>query len=301
MQTDVSPIEAVGLQPGDVVLTALAGPLSSFIQRVAGVPVSHAAIMVTAEVALEARDDQLELSETTGRAFWATIGELINHDSIDYVVVRRPTGGVDVERLKAWAIGVGSGDVPFASAGLTMMGALKLWSAAEARVIGDRLHSQRLGRVGGWLRRERRELAEAIADGPVRLICAELVYRGLHAADVRLDFDGAEFATAISDLPDVADLVLDPTGRDLDAEIGILVDERITSPGPVTSAPERRPRLRRAASNLRTRWIVRHQEVHAGDRADLITPRDLLLLDPLTTVATFERHDQQWHQIDAGS
>lgn len=298
MHTNVSPIADITLRPGDVVLTALAGPLSTLMQRIAKAPVSHAGMMITGDIALEARDSHLELCETTGRAWWVTLDELINHDSIDYIAIRRPPASLlDVQRLHAWAVRAGVGDVPFASAGLTMMGALKVYSHAEARVLGNKLHSQPLGRIAARVRRERRDLAEAIADGPSRLICAELVCRGLHAAGVDLDLEHAEFGAALGDLPHIAPLEIVPSPGDPE-RIEEMAERRDLTPGPITSAPERRPRLRRAAANFRNRWTARHGEPNTGDRADLVTPRDLLTLAPLTTVATFERRGDEWIRVD---
>lgn len=90
------------------------------IQRLAGVPASHSGIMVTPTVALGARDDTLEVSGRTGRAFWATLDELINHDSIDYVVIRRPPASLDVDAFRSWAIRVGAG-VPHTDCRFSLM------------------------------------------------------------------------------------------------------------------------------------------------------------------------------------
>lgn len=291
-----SPLLHMTLLPGDVVLTTRSGLLSAAIRRAADVPVSHAALMVTSEWALEARDPGLEVNDATGGVYLSSREELVTLGLVDHIVVRRPHG-INTDHLQRWALERLSTPQSFASAGLAMMPALRALAQLDDALDGVSATPHRRA----WTRVRTRQavLAEAVADGKGMVICAELVYRGLLAAGCQLDLADAFFRDAISTLPpalpDVPSLVVD----DPTLAIVTMATSRSRTPGSAQVPSQRMPRLGLTAwSNFRRRWTERHEVHLPGDQADLVTPGDLMRLPPLSTVSEFRLLRGRWHRVD---
>jgi hypothetical protein len=270
---------------GDVLLTGQPGGLSTAINWAGGAPVSHALLVVAPGVAIEARDSRWDLREE-GRGV-----RLVKLDSLALlgfalVVAVRPQAEVQQSQLRAWAAAAVAGTAPFASVGLTAMAPLLLAAQLEARV-------HRLGPLGPvfapFLRRRRRHLAEVVADGHHRVICAELVYRGLLSGGVEVDLSVAQFASSLVDLP--AALPLNATlSRPAPSEEDLL---RQATPSTIlakSSLPS--PRWKHLGSALKAgvrQFVKRAGRDHVGDKADLVTPADLMRSASMTTVWTWAR------------
>jgi hypothetical protein len=273
---------------GDVLLTGQRGGLSSTITWAGGAPVSHALLVVAPGVAVEARDARWDLEEQ-GKGV-----RLVRLDSLpalnfELVVGVRPKEAPDADALKRWALHVVEQTAPFASVGLTAMAPLLLAAQLEART--DRYGP--LARVvRPFLTRRRRHLAELVADGTHRVICAELVYRGLLAGGVEVDLSVAQFASSIEELPEVrvesgapyeSHDQLAPSDVDLLQAAG---PSRVLNPA---SLPK--PRWKFALRALRSGWrqlmLRASRRDHAGDRADLVTPADLMRSATMTELWTW--------------
>jgi hypothetical protein len=263
---------------GDVLLTGQRGGLSSTITWAGGAPVSHALLVVAPGVAVEARDARWDLLEQ-GKGV-----RLVRLDSLpalnfELVVAVRPLQQPDAAAMRSWAAQVVEQTAPFASVGLTAMAPLLLAAQLEAR-------ADRFGPLSPlakpFLTRRRRHLAELVADGSHRVICAELVYRGLLAGGVAVDLSVAQFATSIEELPAAKvhmsdhlradDLVGPPSDEALLGAAGV---SKVLSP---QSLPK--PRWKFALKALRNGWrqlLLRGgRRDHKGDQADLVTPADLM-------------------------
>ncbi len=86
----VGEIDRFEVMPGDVILTTRTGAVPALLRAAAGVPVSHAAIMVTADYAIEARDDAWDLSDSGGQVYVRSLDEVLDHPEIELVVFDGP-------------------------------------------------------------------------------------------------------------------------------------------------------------------------------------------------------------------
>jgi hypothetical protein len=257
---------------GDVLLTGQRGGLSTLITRAGGAPVSHALLVVAPGVAVEARDARWDLKEQ-GSGIRLVRLESLAHLKFELLIAVRPLVAPDADAMRAWASGVVANAAPFASVGLTAMAPLLLAAQLEARV-------HRWGPLRPFLeplfRRRRRHLAELVADGTHRVICAELVYRGLLSGGVEVDLSVAQFAIAINELPAAATSgghgsLPTPSEADLLGQAG---PSRIVAK---SSLPK--PTWRYLVNATQAGWkqlFRRAGRDHVGDQADLVTPADLL-------------------------
>ncbi len=260
---------------GDVLLTGQRGGLSNLITWAGRAPVSHALLVVASGVAVEARDARWDLKEE-GKGVRLVRLDSLPQLSFHSVVAVRPHQEPNAESLRRWAHEVLQHDAPFASVGLTAMAPLLLAAEMEAR-------AHRLGPLGRFahpfLRRRRRKLAELVADGTHRVICAELVYRGLQSGGVEIDLSIAQFAVAMAELPTAI-----PGGPGRDAAASLVPSEqdlltRAVASRMLSPAALPRPRWRFLVDAIRSglRQLDRRAgHDHQGDRADLVTPADLL-------------------------
>ncbi len=261
-------------RPGDVLLTGQRGGLSSAITWAGGAPVSHALLVVAPGVGVEARDARWDLKEQGSGIRLVRLDSLADL-KFELIVAVRPHQAPDADAMRAWASSVVSNAAPFASVGLSAMAPLLLAAQLEA-------HAQKWGPlrplVQPMLRRRRRRLAELVADGNHRVICAELVYRGLLAGGVQVDLSVAQFAVAMNELP-----VAVAAGAD-SAKTGALPseDELLSQAGPslvLAKSSLPKPTWRYLWNAGRAGWkqfFHRAGRDHAGDQADLVTPADLL-------------------------
>ena len=256
---------------GDVLLTGQRGGLSKMITWAGGAPVSHALLVVADGVAVEARDARWDMREE-GKGV-----RIVRLDSLPAllfysVIAVRPHQQPNGEAMRQWAVDVERADAPFASVGLSAMAPLLLAAQIEAR-------AHRLGLLGvlfhPFFRHRRRRLAELVADGTHRVICAELVYRGLQSGGVEVDLSVAQFATSMAELPaavaPVPNVTAVPTGEELLARA---LPSSVLSP---SSLPQ--PRLKYLIAAASAGWGQLKRRAHrdyTGDRADLVTPADLL-------------------------
>lgn len=277
---------------GDVLLTGQRGGLSQLITWAGGAQVSHALLVVATGVAVEARDARWDLREE-GKGVRLVRLDSLPHLSFHSVVAVRPHREPNAELLRSWAHEVVQHDAPFASVGLTAMAPLLLAAQMEAR-------AHRFGPFSRFahpfLQRRRRKLAELVADGTHRVICAELVYRGLLSGGVEVDLSVAQFAVAMSELPAPEVTATTPSFRadegGIDSEVGFNHDV------PASRVPSEADLLMRAVASKvlspaalpRPRWKFLLEAVrsglrqldrraghdHQGDRVDLVTPADLL-------------------------
>jgi hypothetical protein len=256
---------------GDVLLTGQRGGLSSTITWAGGAPVSHALLVVAPGVAVEARDARWDLKEQ-GKGVRLIRLESLTELSFELVVAVRPQQQPDAPSIRRWAAHVVEQTAPFASVGLTAMAPLLLAAQLEAR-------SHRFGPLAGlvrpFLQRRRRHLAELVADGSHRVICAELVYRGLLAGGVHVDLSVAQFSSSLAELPPAP--VPESAGV-IPTEAELLA--RSTASSVLGKASLPKPRHRFAMNALRSgvRQFIRRasRHDHKGDQADLVTPADLL-------------------------
>jgi hypothetical protein len=293
-----SPLLRIDLEPGDVVLTTRSGALSALIRRAADVPVSHAAIMVTPYLGIEARDDGMRVADESGGVYLCTREQLVTEGVVSYVAVRRPPA-INAAVLQSWAIERVLSEERFASVGLAMMPALKIMTAF-ADLLDRAGESTSVSRVtlGTQTRARSVRLAEAVADGVSRLICAELVYRALLNSGCELDLTNAFFASAMTSLPPSRSDDVSVWREDPALTLIELAATRKPSPGSaLRSSDELSAAVFLAVSNLTRHWRSRHVSDFPGDRADLVTPGDLLRLPPLTTVAEFRRDRSGWTAV----
>ena len=223
-------------------------------------------------MAIEARDARWDLKEQGSGI------RLVRLDSLsllkfELLIAVRPVQQPDSEAMRAWATGVVANAAPFASVGLTAMAPLLLAAQLEARVQKwDPLQPL----LGPLMRRRRRHLAELVADGNHRVICAELVYRGLLSGGVEVDLSVAQFATAMTELPATAvsgghGSLPTPSEDELLAQAG---PSRIVAK---SSLPKPTWRYLINAGQAGLQQLFRRAgSDHPGDRADLVTPADLL-------------------------
>ncbi len=272
-------------QPGDVLLTGQAGGLSRLITWLGDAPISHALLVVSDGVAIEARDARWDLRERGQGVRLITLDSLEQFGYASVIVVR-PREPVDVSALQAWSVATHDTIAPFASVGLTVMGPLLLAAQVEARVPALlRGFGPFSALVQRLVARRRHRIAEVIADGTHRVICAELVYRGLLAAGVEVDLRVAQFATAMDDLPDA---------RVRSVYGSVTVEDIYQRARPATSVAKSelpRPRWRWAVAAARAGWSrlrTRAADRPDGDDADLVTPADLLRSATMIEVA-------RWH------
>jgi hypothetical protein len=274
-----SPLDQASLQKlleqcraGDVLLTGQRGGLSTVITRAGGAPVSHALLVVAPGVALEARDARWDLKEQ-GSGIRLVRLESLADLKFELLIAVRPHQSPDGDAMRAWASGVIANAAPFASVGLTAMAPLLLAAQLEARV-------QKWGPLRPLLepmfRRRRRHLAELVADGNHRVICAELVYRGLLSGGVEVDLSVAQFATAMAELPDAP--ISGGHGSLPTPSEGDLFDQAVPS-RIVAKSSLPKPTWRYVMNASHAGWkqlFRRAGRDHSGDKADLVTPADLL-------------------------
>jgi hypothetical protein len=278
---------------GDILLTGQIGGLSRLITFFGDAPVSHAMLCISGDVVIEARDSRWDLREQ-GQGVRLVKLSSLEALAFGLVVVVRPSSDVDAAALRSWAVATVDAALPFASVGLTVMAPLLVAAQVEARSTWV---LSRLGPIGRMAFRvvvsRRRHMAELVADGTRRVICAELVYRGLRAAGVTIDLSEAQFAGAMADLPDGHGTVSAP--GDMPTElIGPLGSAGLRPVFAITDAEltQRavdsvvlakrdlpRPRWRWAFAASRAGWNslqLRAKDHPDGDDADLVTPADLL-------------------------
>jgi hypothetical protein len=270
-------------QAGDVLLTGQRGGLSSTITWAGGAPVSHALLVVAPGVAVEARDARWDLKEQ-GKGVRLVRLESLTELSFELVIAVRPQREPDATSMRQWAAHVVEQTAPFASVGLTAMAPLLLAAQLEAR-------SHRFGPFARFVRpffqRRRRHLAELVADGSHRVICAELVYRGLLAGGVEVDLSVAQFSTAISELPPAP---IPKTSGAVPTEAELLARSTASTVLGKASLPKPRHRFALGAIRSGMRQFVRRasRHDHSGDQADLVTPADLLRSSTMTELWRWE-------------
>jgi hypothetical protein len=272
---------------GDVLLTGQPGGLSSAINWAGGSPVSHALLVVAPGVAIEARDSRWDLREE-GHGVRLVRLESLSLLGFALVVAVRPLRAVEEPELRRWAAAAVAGTAPFASVGLTAMAPLLLAAQLEARVHRFGL----LGPVfGPFVKRRRRHLAELVADGHHRVICAELVYRGLLSGGVEVDLSVAQFASSMVDLPAVSS----PAGTSLSAAEAPSAEALLLQARPSTILAKSllpSPRWKYLISALTAgarQFVRRARRDHSGDKADLVTPADLMRSASMSTVWTWSK------------
>jgi len=196
MNTTTTP-QKFDFKAGDVILTTRSGALPALLRALVGAPVSHAALMITPEFAIEARDDAWDLSESGGRVYIRSKDELFESDEVERVVVRRPPN-VDEDKLMAFAVDIVERAPRFANAALAMAALYKLririrWLAlALARRLSD--DGEALDDDARWI--------EAIADGTKTVVCTEVVYRALRVSGSTICLELAYMANVMPLLPD---------------------------------------------------------------------------------------------------
>lgn len=293
---------------GDILLTGQTGGLSRMITFFGDAPVSHAMLCISSEVAIEARDSRWDLREQ-GQGVRLVKLRSLEALAFGLVVVVRPSSHVDAAALRSWAVSTLDAALPFASVGLTAMAPLLVAAQVEAR---SRWVLSRLGPMGRMAFRvvvsRRRHMAELVADGTRRVICAELVYRGLRAAGVAIDLSEAQFAGAMAELPDghrdvsaPIDMPIEPTGSSASAgshpALTITVaelTERAVDSVVLAKADLPRPRWRWALAASQAGWTslrMRAKDRPDGDDADLVTPADLLRTVSVVEIGRWSAND----------
>jgi hypothetical protein len=152
-------------------------------------------------------------------------------------------------------------------------------------------------------------LAEIVADGPARLVCAELVYRLLHDAHVDLTHDDLLLRDAICHVRSMRPSVDCPDSppSDTTERLARALELAGRQPEPIGTrsavASLGWPRyLRLLARQVCDAYEQRRSETDDGDVADLVTPRDLLTMQPFETIADLTRTATGWdHGMSIGS
>ena len=275
---------------GDVVLTTRVGALPRLLRLLVGAPVSHAAVMITPEFAIEARDDAWDLSESGGRVYIRSKSEIFEQLEVQRVVVRRPPV-VDEDKLISFAVDIVECAPRFANAALAMAALFKLKTRVRRLPVALARHLS----GQGHLTTDEARWIEAIADGTKTVVCTEVVYRALAASGTMVDLSEADMAEAMKLLPEAR--VTEEAACDKNSHRRF--DELAANRAPEPDAPSLNGRsgsglAMRSAANLRERIERRLGEEPNGDRADLVTPADLYRLDPLETVSEWERDSRGW-------
>jgi hypothetical protein len=275
------------LKPGDVILSSRAGLLPSLLRRAGDMPVTHAAIAITDRHGIEARDNHWELSDSTGGVFLRPVDELTGAKGLQLVVIRRPPF-INESALQTWAIDRILGAHTFSSSGLAMMGPLRaLIRLADLDGPGNRPLRASAAR---WAMQRTAVLAEAVADGITRLICAELVYRGLLTAGCPLDLTNALFEDALAALPEAQpDVRSSWDSNPVEVIEALAIVARPFREPSITGSADAASLIAEGLGNFTDQWRRRHSEAPNGDQADLVTPGDLLTARPLQTIAAFQR------------
>ncbi len=281
---------------GDVILTTRTGALPALLRALVGAPVSHAAVMITPEFAIEARDDAWDLSESGGRVYIRSKDELFESDEVERVVVRRPPT-VDDDQLVAFAVDIVEREPRFANAALAMAALYKL--RARIRRLALAL-SRRLSDEGEALDDDARWI-EAIADGTKTVVCTEVVYRALGASGSTICLERAYMASAMPLLPDTPAAQTPRCAHSTRRRFKHLATMRAPEPEtPDLGGRSGSGLAARSTANFGKRVSARLAEEPNGDRADLITPADLYQLDPLVTVAEWARSgDGAWSPAES--
>lgn len=289
MNTTTTPL-GFDFKAGDVILTTRSGALPALLRAAVGAPVSHAAVMVTPEFAIEARDDAWDLSESGGRVYIRSKDELFLPEDVERVVVRRPPA-VDEDKLVAFAVDIVERSPRFANAALAMAALYKLRTRVRSLAMAL---ARRVSDHGGALADDARWI-EAIADGTKTVVCTEVVYRALRSSGSTINLDDALMADVMSLLPDAPSESPRRCHHESRRRFERLAAQRVPEPEvPSLGGRSGSGLAARSTVNLGERVSSRLREEPNGDRADLVTPGDLYRLDPLRTVGSWRRSSKEW-------
>jgi hypothetical protein len=258
-------------------------------------------VAVDAEWLVEATEYRKLATDRNGGVYHRRIVEAVADDHLDRIVVRRPIGVVHSAVVAAAERFLREQPV-YSSSGLmfksVLVGLGGGWSERTAELfVGDETEDA----IEAYL-------AEIVADGPARLVCAELVYRVLHDAHVELAHEDLLLRDAICHVRAL------PVPLDYpDAQPRTTADRLATAfelagrePEPIGSPPEIgrlgwARYLRLVSRQVRDAYERRRSETGDGDVADLVTPRDFLMMQPFETLADLTRTASGWSRAGSAS
>lgn len=279
MGTLAAEISGTSLEPGDVVLTGSNAPISRAIQRATGSPVSHVLLAMGDGMVAEATEFLGTPSDRSGGIYLRSLHDALDGADLHTIIVRRPLG-VDHDRVLAATAHFLEQQPTYSGSGLVFTGALVVLGALWTERVADLVFGTEITTT------METTIADIVADGDRRMVCAEFAYRLLHHADVPLRHDALFLADAIEHLPPVDSPVED------DVDVSITLDDLQSALRAATRTPEAGTDptalmrlgwptyVRLVGRQLRRAYGRRRSEVDDGDIADLITPRDFVDMRP---------------------
>jgi hypothetical protein len=269
---------------GDIILVGKTDPISRAIQHFSHSTVSHSLVALNAEEAWDAMDQPGNLAETHGGARPVELKRYLNGSALTTIALLRPTAGpLHEAALKEAIAQVSEPEAPFATLGVWLDALLLIASTRIIRRTAETLHlDQRLDKMLGVY-------AEAIADGPARLVCGEFVTRVYANSGIELSFTDSMLMKHFSQLRTTP--AQTPSGITLEQADEHLKAVRLAIENNKPSNKTILHRLHYGTWDAVHQFITRLHEDTPGERIDLITPSDFYHCPQLRTVTKIQRDD----------